>query len=92
MTFNEVIETFKIFSVVSLMENNQALITRRPYRSPHRAICDQIFFLAFIFNGQRTTDKGLNLTFSGRIYILNDYTLLLTDDTGPEFCGYSYLQ
>ncbi len=40
ITFDEAIETTKIFSVVGLMEKDQALITRRPFRSPHHTISD----------------------------------------------------
>jgi magnesium chelatase family protein len=40
ITFQEAIETSKIFSVVGMMEKDQALITRRPFRSPHHTISD----------------------------------------------------
>jgi magnesium chelatase family protein len=40
ISFDEAIETTKIFSVVGLMEKDQALITRRPFRSPHHTISD----------------------------------------------------
>ncbi len=40
ITFNEAIETTKIFSVVGMMAKDQALITRRPFRSPHHTISD----------------------------------------------------
>jgi magnesium chelatase family protein len=33
-TFNEAIEITKIFSVVGMMAKDQALVTRRPFRSP----------------------------------------------------------
>jgi len=39
-TFEEAIETTKIFSVVGLLEKDQALITHRPFRSPHHTISD----------------------------------------------------
>ncbi len=40
ITFKEAIETTKIFSVVGMLENGQALITKRPFRSPHHTISD----------------------------------------------------
>ncbi len=40
LTFNEAIETTKIFSVVGMLEKDQALITHRSYRSPHHTISD----------------------------------------------------
>jgi magnesium chelatase family protein len=39
-TFEEAIETTKIFSVVGMLAKGQALITRRPFRSPHHTISD----------------------------------------------------
>jgi len=39
-TFSEAIETTKIFSVVGMLEKDQALITRRPFRAPHHTISD----------------------------------------------------
>jgi magnesium chelatase family protein len=40
LTFDEAIETTKIFSVVGMLEKDQALITRRPFRAPHHTISD----------------------------------------------------
>ena len=40
ITFDEAIETTKIFSVVGMLEKNQALITERTFRSPHHTISD----------------------------------------------------
>ncbi|UCF90653.1 MAG: YifB family Mg chelatase-like AAA ATPase [Desulfobacterales bacterium] len=40
LTFEEAIETTKIFSVVGALAQGQALITKRPFRSPHHTISD----------------------------------------------------
>lgn len=40
MGFDEAIETTKIFSVVGMLAGDQALITERPFRSPHHTISD----------------------------------------------------
>lgn len=40
LTFEEAIETTKIFSVIGRLDKGQALITKRPFRSPHHTISD----------------------------------------------------
>jgi magnesium chelatase family protein len=40
MTFDEAIETTKIFSVAGKLEKDQALVTQRPFESPHHTISD----------------------------------------------------
>ena len=40
ITFDEALETTKIFSVVGLLPGDQALVTNRPFRSPHHTISD----------------------------------------------------
>ena len=40
ITFAEAIETTKIYSVVGMLKADQALITHRPFRSPHHTISD----------------------------------------------------
>jgi len=40
LTFGEAIETTKIFSVVGMLGKGRALVTQRPFRSPHHTISD----------------------------------------------------
>ena len=40
LTFEEALDTTKIFSVIGLLRPDQALITQRPFRSPHHTISD----------------------------------------------------
>lgn len=40
MTFEEAIETTKVYSVLGLLNGNRALITQRQFRSPHHTISD----------------------------------------------------
>lgn len=40
MTFEEALETTKIFSVAGLLEKDQALVTGRPFRAPHHTVSD----------------------------------------------------
>jgi magnesium chelatase family protein len=40
ITFKEAIETTKIFSVIGMLPKDEALITKRPFRSPHHTISD----------------------------------------------------
>ena len=40
MTFEEALETTKIHSVAGILSSNKALVTERPFRSPHHTISD----------------------------------------------------
>ncbi len=40
ITFDEAIETTKIFSIMGILSQGQALVSKRPFRSPHHTISD----------------------------------------------------
>ena len=40
LSFQEALETTKVFSIIGMLEKGQALITKRPFRSPHHTISD----------------------------------------------------
>ncbi|NVM20732.1 MAG: YifB family Mg chelatase-like AAA ATPase [Desulfobacterales bacterium] len=40
ITFEEAIETTKVYSVVGMLKKDRALITQQPFRSPHHTISD----------------------------------------------------
>ncbi len=40
LSFEEAIETTKVYSVVGMLDADQALITQRPFRAPHHTISD----------------------------------------------------
>jgi len=40
LSFDEALETTKIYSIVGMLEENEAIITKRPFRSPHHTISD----------------------------------------------------
>lgn len=40
LSFDEALETSRIYSVVNLLEKDRGLLTQRPFRSPHHSISD----------------------------------------------------
>ena len=72
LTLSESLETTKIHSIAGLLEKNQALVTERPFRSPHHTISD-----AALVGG------GMSQIRPGEISIAHHGVLFL--DELPEF-------
>mmetsp|Transcript_24081 Transcript_24081/g.11568 ORF Transcript_24081/g.11568 Transcript_24081/m.11568 type:complete len:484 (-) Transcript_24081:459-1910(-) len=65
LTFNEAIETTKIFSVTGMLEKNQALVTQRLFRAPHHTISD-----AGLIGGGKVPKPGeVSLTQNGVLFL-----------------------
>jgi magnesium chelatase family protein len=72
MSFEEALETTKIYSVSRLLPTSVSLITRRPFRAPHHTISD----IGLIGGGTRPKPGEVSLSHNGVLFLdeINEFS------------------
>ena len=65
LSLHEALDTTKIHSVSGLLQNNSALVTTRPFRSPHHTISD----VALVGGGSNPAPGEISLAHNGVLFL-----------------------